>query len=53
MSYWGYVMDAMLREDREATNRRRRQRARNRREREDAVLAAARRTVDGARGHRR
>jgi hypothetical protein len=41
MSYWGYVADALLNEDRDAAERRRRRRARLKQQRERAVLEAA------------
>jgi hypothetical protein len=41
MSYWGYVADALLNEDRDAGERRRHRRARLKQQRERAVLEAA------------
>jgi len=41
MSYWGYVMQSLMNEDRDAPARRTQRRRRLRREREEAVLRAA------------
>jgi hypothetical protein len=41
MSYWGYVADALLNEDRDTATRRRHRRARIKQARERAVLDAA------------
>jgi hypothetical protein len=40
MSYWGYVMQSLMTEDRDAAERRVHRRRRSKRAREEAVLAA-------------